>query len=214
MFSDCRTRSSCPCCGSWPAVTTAGSWSGVGRLQPPDATRRVTDGEDPTVVGQEGDRPCFEEHPQASPHHLFHRNRLPSLRSLPGSVTANRAVQHSAPTSATMWAYGSTIAVVAFARRTLPPILPACSQKHRLVRHRRTSAPRTRGSIEPPRAPPAPPAHPHRRVAPCPGANERQRRSRRCARVRGAAGGECGRGQCAKCGAVASIHFRIFGTYS
>ena len=42
--SDGRTR----------GLTTAGSWSAAGRLQPPDVARRVTDGEDPAVVGQEG----------------------------------------------------------------------------------------------------------------------------------------------------------------
>ena len=40
--------------GGTRGLTTAGSWSAAGRLQPPDVARRVTDGEDPAVVGQEG----------------------------------------------------------------------------------------------------------------------------------------------------------------
>ena len=52
-------------------------------------------GKIPPSSAKEGEPPCFEEHPQASPHHLFYRNCLPSLRSLPGSVAANQAAQQS-----------------------------------------------------------------------------------------------------------------------
>eukprot|EP01044_Picomonas_judraskeda_P004790 COSAG03_NODE_429_length_7977_cov_3.949606_13_plen_136_part_00 len=57
-------------------------------------------GKIPPSSAKKGEPPCFEEHSQASPHRLFYRNRLPSLRSLPGSVAANQAAHHSAPTSA------------------------------------------------------------------------------------------------------------------
>jgi hypothetical protein len=61
---------------------------------------------------------------------LIYRSRLPSLRSLPGSLAASQAAPHSAPDSACL-AVGVPIGA---SLRALPPIVPACSQKHRLVR--------------------------------------------------------------------------------
>ena len=82
-------------------LATAGSWSAAGWLQPPDVAKSVTGAEDPTVVGQEEEPPCFEEHRQAKPNHLLFRNHLPALRSLSGSLPTNQAAQRSAPSSTT-----------------------------------------------------------------------------------------------------------------